>query len=364
MNNQEKRLFKQLCSFQTGKVTEDALTAATPSVLGQIFYNRMQGVAYGVLMQNELLGQTNREFRNSLKAAYEVNLEKNDSFFKCVDMVSDLLSNSHSPYALLKGAALCRLYPAGYRTSNDIDLLTLPEMVSEIGDHLEQAGFRQGNIRNDVFTPATRQEIIASKMLRGETVPYIKEINLPGMKYLELDINFSLDYKNGDTETLRNLLCSAAEKDFKGLRVRTLSEEDFFIHLCCHLYKEATTFPWVKMHRDMTLYKYADIYLLLSIMDDVLLGTVFERAKQMALEKECAFAVLQTAALFDVNNRNAIKTAETILQKDPLFLHRVFAPQEKKTFLYDDINIENRFYMERREDHLKEEKNNESIEYA
>ena len=27
-------------------------------------------------------------------------------------------------------------------------------------------------------------------MMRGETVPYIKEVDLPFMKYLEVDINF------------------------------------------------------------------------------------------------------------------------------------------------------------------------------
>ena len=43
----------------------------------------------------------------------------------------------------------------------------------------------------------------------------------------------------------------------------TLDDAGFFIHLCAHLYKEATTLPWIEMHRDMTLYKYCDIHMML-----------------------------------------------------------------------------------------------------
>ena len=37
------------------------------------------------------------------------------------------LEENDANYALLKGAYLCSLYPLGYRTSNDIDVLVLPE---------------------------------------------------------------------------------------------------------------------------------------------------------------------------------------------------------------------------------------------
>ena len=81
---------------------------------------------------------------------------------------------------MLKGAVLCKKYPKGYRTSNDIDLLVCPERVTQIGKALIKEGFRQGDIRNGTFIPASRKEIIESRMTRGETIPYIKEVNLPG----------------------------------------------------------------------------------------------------------------------------------------------------------------------------------------
>ena len=141
MNQKEKELFKSLCSFKSSDFDEKLLKAATPAVLGQLFFNRMQGIAYGRLKNHGLRGKVNREFRNSLKGAYMQNLEKNNSFFECVRHLEEILSACDSPYAMLKGAYLCKWYPEGCRTSNDIDLLVLPKDVTKIANALLDGGF-------------------------------------------------------------------------------------------------------------------------------------------------------------------------------------------------------------------------------
>lgn len=264
MNQKEKELFKALCSFETETFDEELLEAASPTVLGHLFFNRMQAIAYGTLERHGLLGMVNREFRNSLKAAYEQNRKKNDSFFRSVEYLEGVLSGCDRPYAMLKGAFLCKWYPEGYRTSNDIDLLVHPKDITEVGNTLLKGGFLQGNVRSGNFVPASHKEIIESKMTRGETVPYIKEVKFPEMQFLEVGINFSLDYKQGGTALLEEMMKNTVIEEKDGFRVRTLRRDDFFIHLCAHLYKEATTLPWVEMRRDMTLYKYCDIYMLLN----------------------------------------------------------------------------------------------------
>lgn len=311
MKNEEKQLFKQLCRFRTETFDKNLLPYATPEVLGYLFFNRMQGVAYGVLKKNGCLGGVNREFRNSLRGAYEQNIEKNKAFFQCLNVLSEILREHKDKYAMLKGALLCQWYPEGYRTSNDIDLLVRPQDVTIIGECLTRAGFRQGNIRGDEFVPAGRRDIIESKMLRGETVPYILEIGLEQMRFLEVDINFSLDYKNGDIDVLEPMLSGTVTNG----NIPTLNQNDFLLHLCCHLYKEAATLPWVEMKRDMTLYKYADMYMLLDRMGEADIHKFFERARELKLEKIGAFAILQTAALFDIkapytpNGRKRLYTA-------------------------------------------------------
>ena len=354
MREEEKQLFFELCKCCNGKPERGSLVYATPYVLGHLFFNRMQGIAYDTLSRNGMLEFANREFRNSLKNAYEQNMQKNQSYFQCVKWMAELLASCKCKVAMLKGAYLCAYYPAGCRTSNDIDLLLLDQDVTVVGNLLRANGFVQGNIRSGKLIPATREEIIAAKMMRGETVPFIKKVDLPGMMYLEVDINFSMDYKNGEKDVISKILEKSSAKEIKGISIPTLCTEDFFIHLCAHLYKEATTLPWIEMHRDMSLYKYSDIYVLLNSMKDDEVEKVFSRAESLGLVKVCAYAILETADLFDVKEGMAVQLSKRILQKDPFFCLTVVAPKEKRTWRYQTSKASARFFLESRILDLKE----------
>ncbi len=363
MNQKEKELFKSLCSFMEEKFDEVLLDVANPEVLGHLFFNRMQAIAYGTLKKHGVLGKVNREFVNSLKGAYNQNLEKNKSFFWCVRHIQETLSGCSCKYAMLKGAYLCKIYPEGYRTSNDIDLLVHPKDVTEVGNALLRAGFKQGNVRNGNFEPATRKDIIESRMMRGETVPYIKEINLPGIRFLEVDINFSLDYKPGNENLINEIINNTLFVNIDGFKVRTLRLDDFFVHLCSHLYKEATTLPWVEMMRDMTLYKFCDIYILLNDANKEHIDMLFSRAQQVGMQNICAFAVLQTAELFKFKNVYAIEMARKILDGNIDFLHVVVSPKDKRVLIFEERNIVERFFAKERKLFLKEVNHYENIKY-
>lgn len=354
MKEQEKQLFKTLCKFKNAFAHISLTEFATPAVLGHLFFNRMHGIAYDTLKRNGCLGKVNREFRNSLEAAFNQNVQKNQSFHQCISILSDILLASDCKVAMLKGAYLCAHYPDGYRTANDVDLLVLPQDVTAIGNLLTASGFMQGNVRNGEFVPATRQEIIESKMTRGEVAPYVKEVNLPFMRFFEVDINFSLDYKNGDYDILSDMLSNVCIKKEHGLLIPTLDDTNFFIHLCAHLYKEATTLPWIEMNRDMTLYKYCDIYMLLSEMTDHQMQKVFNHAKEMGLDKICAYAILETIELFETGHAFAYRLANDVLRDDPCFRFRVVSPKDKRTFVYQTSNASDRFFMESRVADLKE----------
>ena len=354
MNKKEKALFKALCKFEEDTFEANLLAYASPEVLGHLFANRMQGVALGTLKKHQLLGKVNREFRNSLSHAHEQNTQKNESFYQCIAMLNDILLSHDGPVAMLKGAYLCSRYPVGYRTSNDIDLLVSASDVTAVGKLLSKAGFVQGSIHNGEFAPATRQEIISSRMLRGETVPYIKEVGLPFMKFFEVDINFSLDYKNETDNLVEKLLSKVCRKQTASGWIPTLCNEDFFIHLCSHLYKEATTLPWIKMGRDMTLYKYCDIYMLLTENSDDQMQQFFQRSLELGLEKICAYAILETMELFELNNTWINQWATQALADAPSFRLQVTSPAEKKLFQYQTQNASKRFFMKSRITDLKE----------
>lgn len=354
MKKKEMELFKTLCDCNTEKVDDVLIKYASPNVLGELFFNRMTGVAFDTLKKTGTDNKVNREFRNSLKASYEHNIAKNKSFIRCINYLKCILSYCDCKYAMLKGAVLCGLYPRGYRTSNDIDLLVMPEDVTKIGDILRSAGFEQGKIKNNRFVPATRKEIIESKMMRGECVPYIKQVDLPYMKYLEVDLNFSLDYKTGDSTVINKMFDAIHSKKIGKSEVLTLCDADFFIHLSVHLYKEATTLPWVKMKRDMTLYKFFDIYMLLNKMTHDDIKRLFVRAKELDLDKICSYAIITTNAFFNIDNPIVIKLAKDILKDNQDFTHTVISPSDKKKYVYKCKNIFERLFMSNRMGNLEE----------
>lgn len=357
MTTQEKRLTLELCKIKG--YNKDLLTNliskghASPSVLGELFFNRMAGVAYKVLQESDLLGKVNREFRNSLSNAYLQNIGKNNSFFKCLEYVSTILSDFDSDYVMLKGAYLCLRYPAGCRTSNDIDLLVKPTSVGKIEEALLKEGFLQGNIKNGYFVPASRREIISSKMMRGETVPFIKEVNLPYQKYLEIDVNFSLGFAQDDGFAVNEMINNAQKIDLVKFCIKVPSEPDFFIHLCSHLWKEASTYPWIKMKRDMSIYKYSDIFLLMSSISLNSLEEIINRAKVFGLQNDCFATISQTKEIFKPTNVMYDILLDRFDSKENIS-NLVVYPEEKKLFEYVEKNVIKRLFSKDRCKLLKE----------
>ncbi len=360
MKKEEKELFFELCRFRQandGKIEEYLKKGAdTPAVLGHLFFNRMAAVAYGVLLKNNLLQKVNREFRNSLKGAYIQNIQKNKSYYFCVHALAKALEKCEGKYVMLKGAYMCSYYPRGYRTSNDIDLLVHPRDLYKAEEALEEAGFRQGYIRNEAFVSAQRKDIISSRIMRGETVPFIKEVNLPYMKYLEVDINFSLDYKNGQGDTVEKIISNARERYAAGRPIPLPEEDDFLIHLCEHLYKEAATYPWVEMHRDMTLYKFCDIYTLLYNRDLQHTDALVKRIKELGTQEACYYAIFCVAELFDFHPPAVIDILQKIGVENSDFLHEVVTPHDRGKATYSEKNIKKRFWIADRQALLKEVK--------
>ena len=347
MNDHEMRLFFGLCDSAaptSEPLTRDRLIHFSPEVLGHLFANRMQAVAYRRLLEADALGDIPREFRTALEGAFRQNEEKNRVYFSCLQQLGDILTPYEGRYAMLKGAVLCRLYPAGCRTANDVDLLVRGDDVSAIGAVLSAAGFRQGHVRGGRFVAASRAAIIASKMMRGETVPYIRATGNVWMPFLEVDLNFSLDYQ-GDVHGATDALLERATHWTAGdLTVATLDRSDFFLQLCAHLYKEAATLPWVQMGRDMTLYKYHDVRLFWQSMTADERARFWKRAAELNMTEMCRCALQWTADLFDGGHTDA----------DSPLLHTVVSPADGKRFQYEEKNLRARFFLPRRDANLKE----------
>lgn len=264
-------------------------------VLGTLFLNRIAGYAYYKLKQfnaNESLG---RDFMNSLNAYVQYGISANKKYKKNLRLLSEALQGIHCPYAILKGGILYDRFPPGVRVSNDIDVLVSEEDIDVFSSALESKGFSQGYLKNGVFEEASRAEIIYSKMNKGETVPFVKRLSSQKNDYLEIDLNFSLDSTPQSAQTAKRMLSDTAKME-NGLL--TLSPADFFIHLCAHLYKEATSIFWVSKGRDLGLYKFLDICYILKKISFKEKENIINRVQELKTEHAFSYAVQCTNIIF------------------------------------------------------------------
>lgn len=337
----ENLLILELCKIKTyrkEKIMEwMELPLDYPYILGHLLYNRLGGAAYYIFRQCGLLGSLNREFRNTLKAVYKSNCLQAESFKTGLSQLSELLKEATFPYAILKGGYLVSLYEAGIRTSNDYDILVGQDDITALSKLLKKCGYRQGNIREGYFVPASRMDILSSRINRGETVPFIRETGLPQMRYSEVDINFSLDFKAKQEKDMVPLLLKHAEKRIKTSYgwMYTLDKADFFIQLCTHLFKEATVINWVRMGRDISLYKYMDICLFLTEFPGrPFAEKLIERIREYALERECYYALFYTRELFGSALGELDWILHEIKPEDTSFLKQIISPAEDKIYTY------------------------------
>ena len=355
----------QLCRFVSPdrerllQLLEEGIDS--PLLLGQLLFHRMGGAAYTVLEQTGLLGRVNREVRTSLQTVYEVNRIKTDSFRTMLTLLARTLEGVEAPYACLKGAYLAEVYPQGLRTSNDIDLLTQGKQVDEFCRRLKEAGFVQGSVSGGVLRPATRREILDSRLNRGETVPFLKEVNLPFVRFMEVDINFSLDYQPRQATPVLPLLLSRVRRCIAtgAGALPTLEPADFLLHLCAHLYKEASTYGWVQMGRDQSLYKFSDLYLLLSGEGAAALCRALPaRAEECGLQKEAYYALYHMQELFAPDRPELARTLQELRPADTSYLNEIVSPADGRRYRFEEP-FQDWLFDGRRMDKLIEERGEE-----
>ena len=237
-------------------------------VLGHLSYNRVAGIAYHTLRKIDA-PFINREFELSISLIHDIQSHRTASHRKSIISISEGLRMKNIPHAFLKGSILANsIYPSGCRISSDIDILLRTEDLTACGDVLRAMGFVQGDYDDNTkqIKPASRREIINYRVNYGEVKPYLRTTNEPGIRLIEVDLNFSLDWlASGTEQAVDNFIRNSEDYPFEGgYTVSSLAREYFLAHLCVHLFKEAAVLNWVDWQRDLGLYKFVDIYAFLT----------------------------------------------------------------------------------------------------
>lgn len=232
---------------------------------------------------------------------------------KFIEKISSLLESQHINHAFLKGSILSNcllndekvLYVIGERVSNDIDLLIDQKDITKVEKTLKKLNFIQGyyDYNKNKIIPFTRKEIILRRLNRGETAPWILKISNHVVPFIEVDINFSLKEVANDSELTKAMLSSTiCYKTNKGNYIRSLEYYDFIIQLILHAYKELTLTFMVENNKDIQLYKFLDLYLLLTKRVD--LEILLNKCRQYKLEYE-AYIIFN--ALYDIFHEESFK---------------------------------------------------------
>ncbi len=216
-------------------------------------------------------------------------------FDKYIDQIGQAFEENNIKYAFIKGAVIShalleqkitnmghfhylsmhgepnkivQMYSSGQRISNDIDILLDPSCLSMADKILRSMGFDQGywDEKQNVFCKLPRAEIVKRRMTRGETAPYILAIDDPYIRFIEVDINLSLDELPGSSPLLSKMLDNTKlyQARTPGRYIRGLSQEHMLIQLMLHQRKEMGVYWMLKRNKGDLLYKYMDIYKMLN----------------------------------------------------------------------------------------------------
>ena len=314
-------------------------------LLGHIIYNRVAGIAYNNLLRIEDK-IVSKDIMLCLQNQYKYDIERTKRYLESLKNLSKIFEEVDFKYDFLKGAYLIpQKYEIGYRTSNDYDILVKSTDLDRIDNLLRKNGFIQGYfVGENKVENASRYDILRSRMNYGEVYPYVKIDN--GNKVC-VDVNFSLDYKpNEEGKIIDEFLNKAVYVNDNDLNYKVLNLCDCIIYLCFHLYKEATVYNWVEARRDLLLYKFSDLNLILtSMLDTSLMENLISQINILGANKECYYSIKNTTHFFGKLAENSFvkNILDSICPKNLKFMNEIYNPQNGKTYIYDE-DIINWFY--------------------
>lgn len=321
----EKKIIIELLKYENdNKVL--ALMKYNPNwieILGFLTYHRLAGLTYEKIKS---LNVRNFDYPVYLNT-YMINQSQKIRAYeqnKWINIISNELNKENIKYVFLKGAILNNvLFEYGSRVSNDIDILIEKKSIPIITDVLNKLGFVQGkyNYKTKTIRKFTKKEIEESILTRGETAPFVKKTNMPEIETIDIDINFSIDWKPADNEIVNDFLNNRiliVKND--NIPIFSLNHYHNFIELCIHLYKDCSLIDIVKKRKVLDLYKFVDIYYYLKKYKmEINMDTLYEIIKKYKLEKYIFFALKYITEIFqDIKNNEIENLLKKIEKNDTL----------------------------------------------
>ncbi len=233
----------------------------------------------------------------------------------------------------------------GVRTTNDIDALIRRQDIGRVHEIMCSNGYICGEYcseTNSVIEPDKVKKVLYKTKMYN-LLPYVKIYDGVPNRAVIFDLSFALDFSL-DTDPVDEMLdCAALDEDSLELQ-----PEHYFVHMCCHHYREASNVAWILIGKDLTLMKFCDVReFLIQKMTGSTIEKAIRFAKKHKLEKAIYFTVYFLREIFSDGYETGILEALDI--EDETFLFQFGekdygkAVDRKKDFwqsLFDNNNLD------------------------
>lgn len=175
------------------------------------------------------------------------------------------------------------------RVTNDMDALILKKDIKKIDLFLKDKGYVVGEWDADIndVIPPTAEKRILYKTKMYNLLPYVKKGDGLRSGQIVFDMSHALDFTL-DTAPVEEMIRESIECN----GVKELRPEHFFVHMCCHHYREASHIEWIRIGKDLTIMKFCDVRTFVKKkMDADTLEKAVTFAKKYKLEKAVYFTL-------------------------------------------------------------------------
>lgn len=295
MNNEQKLVVN--CSRLTigNKVEEIKRLAQIKDLKWEkvIEYGLRNKVLYMVAYNLERLGinEMPEYFKKLILDGFVCNEIKNEQKLNEMKRICKRMREEGIEIAPVKGAYLIdNLYQnRKIRTTNDMDALIRKDDIHKIHRIMLDMGYIDDfyDIETKAYKKYSTRKRMLYKTKMYNLLPYVKVV--PGVleTVIMFDFSFALDFTL-DTYPVKDMITCADVKD----GVRILRPEHYFIHMCCHHYREASHTEWIRLGKDLNLIKFCDVReFVLKLMNEKSMVNALMFAEEYDLIKPVYFTI-------------------------------------------------------------------------
>jgi len=323
--NQEQELLISVCRM-THNMTKDytkvffARKVNWGKLLQYACKNKVLGFLYDFILTNDLGSVVPNYFLSIMDDYCSCNFLRNEAKLSELEKVRRMMHEKGVLCVPVKGGYLIdNLYKnRRIRATNDIDLLLKKSDISAVDEIMKTVGYEQGE-----YDPITNSLVSVDRVKRMlyktsmyNLLPYIKINNDTPSRTIIFDFSFALDFSL-DTSPVVEMLDFALASEF-GVE---LLPEYFFVHMCCHHYREASNVAWILIGKDLNLMKFCDVReFVLQKMDPCSIAKAINFAKKHGLEKAVYFTMYFVREIY--NDGYETEMLESLGIDDESFLYQ------------------------------------------